>query len=51
MTFQDSFVEQIKTLTGFIARIVVYPGEDEMKALALSGLLALDGSMEIKTYT
>ncbi len=51
MAYQDSFVEQIRSLTGFLARIVVYPGEDEMKALALSGLMALNGSMEIKTYT
>jgi len=30
--------------------VVVYPGEDEIRALAFNGLLALDGKIEIKTY-
>ena len=41
----------IKSMVEFIARVVVYPGEDEMKALAFNGLLALDGKIEIKTYS
>jgi butyrate kinase len=28
----------------------VYPGEDELKALAYNGLLAADGLVEIKEY-
>ncbi len=51
MAYQNSFVDQIKSLAGFIAHIAVYPGEDEMKALAISGLMALDGATETKTYT
>ncbi len=51
MAYQEWFVNQIKSLAGFLARVVVYPGEDEMKALALGGLMALDGIMDIKTYT
>jgi butyrate kinase len=27
------------------------PGEDEIKALAFNGLLALEGKIDIKTYT
>ena len=40
----------IKAMVDFIAEVIVYPGEDELKALAFNGLLALDGKIEIKTY-
>jgi butyrate kinase len=50
LAHQKSHVENIKTMVGFISEVVVYPGEDEMKALAFNGLLALDGKIEIKTY-
>jgi butyrate kinase len=48
---QKGHVERIKNMDGFIARVVVYPGEDEIKALAFNGLLALDGKIEIKNYS
>jgi butyrate kinase len=51
LAYQDSHVEKIKEMVGFIAEIIVYPGEDEIKALAYNGLLALDGKIEIKKYT
>jgi butyrate kinase len=47
---QKKTVNRIKTMIGFISEVVVYPGEDELKALAFNGLLALDGKIEIKTY-
>jgi len=50
MARQEDFIQNIKSMVGFIAEVVVYPGEDEMKALASNGLLALDGKIEIKTY-
>jgi butyrate kinase len=50
MAFQDTNIETIKAMVGYIAEVVVYPGEDELKALAYNGLLALDGKIEIKTY-
>jgi butyrate kinase len=37
-------------MVSFIGEVKVYPGEDELKALAFNGLLALDGKIEIKTY-
>jgi butyrate kinase len=43
-------VNSIKSMIGFISEVIVYPGEDELKALAFNGLLALDGKVEIKTY-
>ena len=43
-------MNKIRSMVEFIAEVVVYPGEDELKALAFNGLLALDGKIEIKTY-
>ncbi|MDP4223936.1 MAG: butyrate kinase [Bacteroidota bacterium] len=51
LAYQDSHVERIRSMVKFIAEVVVYPGEDEIKALAYNGLLALDGKIEIKTYS
>jgi butyrate kinase len=50
MAFQESNIKEIRSMVGFIAEVVVYPGEDELKALAFNGLLALEGKIEIKTY-
>ena len=51
MAYQEENIKSIKSMVDFIADVVVYPGEDEMKALAFNGLLALDGKIEIKTYS
>ncbi len=50
MAHQESAMSIIISMVGFIAEVLVYPGEDELKALAFNGLLALDGEIEIKTY-
>jgi len=50
MAYEKSFVDRIQSMVSFIAAVVVYPGEDELKALAFNGLLALDGKIEIKNY-
>jgi butyrate kinase len=50
MAHQESNINNIRTMVSFIAEVVVYPGEDELKSLAFNGLLALDGKIEIKTY-
>lgn len=50
MAYQETNIMQIKSMVDFMAEVVVYPGEDELKALAFNGLLALDGKIEIKTY-
>jgi butyrate kinase len=50
IAYEDSIVSNIRSMVAFIAEVVVYPGEDELKALAFNGLLALDGKIEIKTY-
>lgn len=50
MAYQESNINRIRDMVSFIAEVVVYPGEDELKSLAFNGLLALDGKIEIKTY-
>jgi butyrate kinase len=50
MAYDSSAVEQVREMTGFIARVEVFPGEDELKALAFNGLLALNGEEQIKEY-
>jgi butyrate kinase len=50
MAYQDTLIKNISEMVSFIAKIVVYPGEDELKALAFNALLALDGRIVIKTY-
>lgn len=50
LAFQESHVGRIRSMVESIAEVFVYPGEDEIKALAFNGLLALDGKIEIREY-
>jgi butyrate kinase len=43
-------VNYIKKYTEFIAPVHVYPGEDEMWALASNGFMVLNGEIEVKVY-
>jgi butyrate kinase len=43
MAYQKSYVQIIREMISFMATVEVFPGEDELKALAFNGLLALDG--------
>lgn len=43
-------VDYIKDMVGFIAPVAVYPGEDEMQALAMNGLMVLKGEVMPKEY-
>ncbi len=43
-------VNYIKEMCSFIAPIIVYPGEDEMQALASNGLMVLNGEVETRNY-
>ncbi len=51
MAYNDGHVNRIRSMVGFIAEVVVYPGEDELKSLAFNGLLALDRKIGIKEYS
>lgn len=44
------FVNLVIDRVKFIAPVHVYPGEDEMRALAFNGLRVLNGEAEIKVY-
>ncbi len=50
LAHQEMLIKKIQARVEYISRIMVYPGEDEIKALAYNGLLALDGKIEIKAY-
>jgi len=50
MAHQESHVDYIKSLVCFIAPVVVYAGEDELRALAFNAILALDHQVEVKIY-
>jgi len=45
------FVNQIILRVYKIAPVHVYPGEDELHALAISGLMVLEGKMEVSEYS
>lgn len=51
LAYEQSHVESIKSMINFIAEVVVYPGEDEIRALAFNGLLALEGKIKVKEYS
>ena len=50
MAYQESYVQIIRDMTSFLAVIEVFPGEDELKALAFNGLMALDGAISPHIY-
>jgi len=43
-------VEYIKKMVKYIAPVIIYPGEDEMHALALNGFMVLKGEVIPKEY-
>ena len=50
LAYSKIFVDWVKERVEFIAKVLVYPGEDEMKALALGCLRVLTGEEKAKTY-
>jgi len=47
----ETLVNKIKDHTGWIAPVVVYPGEEEMKALAQAVIRVIDGAEKVKIYS
>ncbi len=43
LAYDSKHVERISAMVKKIAPVYVYPGEDELKALAFNGLLAVTG--------
>lgn len=50
LAYDKNFISWIKERVSFVADITVYPGEDEMKALAENVFYALKGELPIKEY-
>lgn len=50
IAYSKYIVNYIKEMVEFIAPVVAYPGEDEMGALALNGLMVHRGELQIKSY-
>lgn len=50
IAYSQIVTDYIKEMVAFIAPVAVYPGEDEMKSLALNGLLAMTGKVVPKIY-
>ncbi|HPE86661.1 MAG: butyrate kinase [Bacteroidales bacterium] len=50
IAYNTHLVNYVKERVEFIAPLSVYPGEDEMGALAMNGMMVLKGEIEAKTY-
>lgn len=50
LAYNKYFTDWIKERVEFIAEVVLYPGEDEMGALALAACEALTGEIQCKRY-
>lgn len=50
MAESEMVVEKLKEWVGFLGKVLVYPGEDEMKSLALGALRVLKREEEARTY-
>lgn len=50
IAFSDYVVTELSNRVQFLSKIVVYPGEDEMEALALNARMMLDGELQPKKY-
>jgi butyrate kinase len=50
IAYNKGLMDKVKQRVSFIAPVFIYPGEDEMGALASNGLAVLNGSEEVKVY-
>ncbi|MFW6298323.1 MAG: butyrate kinase [Bacillota bacterium] len=50
LAYDEYLVRELRRKTSFITHTMVYPGEDEMEALALGALRVIRGDEEAKTY-
>ena len=50
MAHSDYIVGELRRRVGFLAPVYIFPGEDEMEALALNALAVLQGKREAKVY-
>ncbi|WP_321344156.1 butyrate kinase [uncultured Draconibacterium sp.] len=50
MAYNKHLENYIRNKTGFISEVFVYPGEDELEALAVNALRVANGEIEAKEY-
>ncbi len=50
LAYDSAHVERVSRMVKHIAPVFVYPGEDELKALAFNGYLAISGRISVKQY-
>ncbi|MFS0691127.1 butyrate kinase [Sporosarcina sp. 179-K 8C2 HS] len=50
LAYGKEYVEMIKNRVGWISKVVTYPGEDELQALAEGALRVMIGEEQAKTY-
>ncbi len=50
IAYGKPFVDEVTKRVQHLAPVFVYPGEDEMKSLAMNGLMILNGEVEAKEY-
>lgn len=50
LAYDDMIIDHIKERVEFISKVLIYPGEDEMEALAFGGLRVLRGNETSKEY-
>lgn len=50
LAYDNNHVERIKGMVKHLAPVYVYPGEDELKALAFNGYLAISGRIAVREY-
>ena len=50
IAYSEKVVQELKNRIGWISEITVYPGEDELLALAEGALRVLNGEEEVKEY-
>jgi butyrate kinase len=50
IAYDKNFVSFIQDYVQKIAPVHVFPGEDEMRALAMNGLLLIKGELQAKVY-
>ena len=50
IAYDKWFVEKLREYAGWVAPFFVYPGENEMEALAMNAWRAIHGEIEVKEY-
>ena len=50
IAYNAECMDKIRERVDFLAPVIVYPGEDELEALALAGLRAIRGEERVKEY-